>query len=60
TLEKMAERYNAAKAKSIPVESIKYRKTGNKENQDPQVIPACKVRAIGKKKHNLSKNLHSS
>ncbi|CAG8849810.1 45995_t:CDS:2, partial [Gigaspora margarita] len=84
-LEKMAERYNAAKAKSIPalisflynmnpgtdplvrmksgakirvqVESIKRRKTGNKENQDSQVIPARKVRAIGKKKHNLSENV---
>ncbi|CAG8567442.1 19128_t:CDS:2 [Gigaspora margarita] len=76
-LEKMAERYNAAKAKSIPaltsflhnmnpgtdplvrmksvakirvqIESIKHRKTkssmkksGDKKNQDSQVIPACK------------------
>ncbi|CAG8713811.1 1557_t:CDS:2, partial [Gigaspora rosea] len=84
-LEKIAERYNAAKAKSIPaltsflynmnpgtdplvhvksgakicvqVESIKHRKTGNKKNQDPQVIPIHKVRAISKKKHNLSQNI---
>ncbi|CAG8739941.1 1658_t:CDS:1, partial [Gigaspora rosea] len=73
-LEKFAERYNAAKAKSIPalisflydinrnvdpltrvksgskirvqVESVKRRKTGNKENSDPHIIPARKVRAI--------------
>ncbi|CAG8454976.1 7145_t:CDS:10 [Dentiscutata heterogama] len=80
-LEKLAERYNAAKTKSIPalksflynvnhnsdplvhvksgakirvqVESVKRRKTksgvnksGSKENYNPHVIPACKVRAI--------------
>ncbi|RIB25668.1 hypothetical protein C2G38_2165391 [Gigaspora rosea] len=93
-LEKLAKRYNAAKAKSIPVlifflynmnhnsdplgrvkssakirvqvESVKCRKTessvkksGDKENRDhdPYVIPARKVRAIGKKRHNLSQNI---
>ncbi|CAG8752669.1 19365_t:CDS:1, partial [Dentiscutata erythropus] len=40
----------------VQIESIKCRKTGNKENQDTQVIPACKVKTIGKKKYNFSEN----
>ncbi|CAG8727706.1 16494_t:CDS:2, partial [Gigaspora margarita] len=87
-IEKFAERYNAAKAKSIPaltsflynmnrgtdplvcvkssakirvqVESVKCRKTeagikksSNKKNHDPYIIPARKVRTVDKKKHSL-------
>ncbi|CAG8545213.1 34975_t:CDS:2, partial [Racocetra persica] len=96
-LEKLAERYNAAKAKFIlvltsflynvnrnsdllgrvksgakicvQVESVKHRKTessikksGDKENHDndSHVISACKVRAIGKKRHNLSQNMNKN
>ncbi|CAG8794411.1 9994_t:CDS:2, partial [Gigaspora rosea] len=94
-IEKLAERYNAAKAKSIPVltsflhnmnhstdplvhvksgakirvqvESVKRRKTetgvkksGNKENHDPHIIPARKVRTVDKKKHSLSQNINKN
>ncbi|CAG8650128.1 18004_t:CDS:2, partial [Racocetra persica] len=82
-LEKFAERYNAAKAKSVPalvsflydinrdidpfarvksgtkirvqVESVKHRRTSNndKENIDQHIIPARKVKAKGKKAHNI-------
>ncbi|CAG8611440.1 11659_t:CDS:2, partial [Dentiscutata heterogama] len=90
SLEKLAEQYNSAKAKSIlvltsflhnikpnndllvriksgarihvQIESVKCRKTGlstknSKENVDPHIIPACKVRAVSKKKHNISQNI---
>ncbi|RIB24237.1 hypothetical protein C2G38_2169148 [Gigaspora rosea] len=94
-LEKLAERYNTSKIKSIPalisflynvnhnldalvrvksgvkihvqVESVMHRKTksgvsnsGSKENCDPHVILACKVRAIGNKKHDLSQNINKN
>ncbi|CAG8580824.1 21823_t:CDS:2, partial [Gigaspora rosea] len=58
-LEKMAGRYNAAKAKSIPALTSFFYNMNPGTNplvHDPQVIPACKVRAISKKKHNLSQN----
>ena len=99
TLDKFKERYNAAKAMSIPrltsyhydlnrnidpiarvksgtqirvqVESVKRRKmeggstrrrvpaptNENKENSDPNLIPARKKRKAGKKDHNLSMNI---
>ncbi|CAG8727497.1 1646_t:CDS:1, partial [Dentiscutata heterogama] len=38
------------------VESVKHRKTYNKENTDPHIIPAHKVRTV-KKVHNLSKTI---
>ncbi|CAG8563303.1 887_t:CDS:2 [Cetraspora pellucida] len=54
----------------VQVESIKQRKVKDsakqklpilknkeKENLDPQAIPACKKRKISKKEHNLSKNI---
>ena len=55
----------------VQVESVKQRKTGggstrrrlpvstneNKENLDPHIIPARKKRKVGKKDHNLSKNV---
>ncbi|CAG8752336.1 8540_t:CDS:2 [Gigaspora margarita] len=94
-LEKLAERYNAAKDKSIPVltsflynvksgsdpigrvksgakihvqvESVKHRKTRlntkhskEKENNDPHIIPARKVWAVKKKKHNISQNINDN
>ncbi|CAG8682781.1 4121_t:CDS:1, partial [Gigaspora rosea] len=40
----------------VQVESVKRRKI-NKENVDPQVIPARKVRKVGKKAHSLSQNI---
>lgn len=53
----------------VQVESVKRRKTGgsgrkrkisavkNKENQDPHLVPSRKTRKVGKKEHNLSKNV---
>ncbi|CAG8644561.1 4439_t:CDS:2 [Gigaspora rosea] len=47
----------------VQVESVKRRKTGlnakskEKENNDPHIIPARKVRAVKKKKHNISQNI---
>jgi hypothetical protein len=53
----------------VQVESVKRRKTEgsgrkrklptmkNKENLDPQTIPSRKTRKVGKKEHNLSKNI---
>ncbi|CAG8518940.1 9730_t:CDS:2 [Gigaspora rosea] len=40
----------------VQVESVKHQKT-NKENVDPQVIPARKVQKVGKKAHSLSQNI---
>lgn len=87
-LEKFANRYNAAKARSIPVlttflydinhntdplvriksgakirlqvESVKRRKTIKGKENDPHEIPARKVRTVGKKAHNLSKNINKN
>ncbi|CAG8452444.1 11865_t:CDS:2 [Gigaspora rosea] len=43
----------------VQVKSVKYRKTNNnsKENIDQHIIPARKIRAKGKKVHNLSRNI---
>ncbi|CAG8703110.1 40136_t:CDS:2 [Gigaspora margarita] len=43
----------------VQVELVKHQKT-NKENVDPQVIPVCKVRKVGKKPHSLSQNIEKN
>ncbi|CAG8769824.1 26359_t:CDS:2 [Gigaspora margarita] len=46
----------------VQVESVNRQKKevgtkNSKENVDPHIIPACKVRAVSKKKHNISQNI---
>ncbi|CAG8819011.1 8203_t:CDS:2, partial [Racocetra persica] len=41
----------------VQVESVKCRKTIKGKKNDPHTIPACKVRAVGKKAYSLNKYL---
>ncbi|CAG8588160.1 11012_t:CDS:2 [Funneliformis caledonium] len=58
-LDKFADRYAAAKAKSIPRQKRKPSPTvfEDKENLDPQIISARKKKKTGKKDHNLSAHI---